>query len=178
MTADNSKPVQDAPHAATQAPTETMIHATAVAVGSVAFAIRGRSGAGKSDLALRCLAHPPLPFAKNLAAGECARLVSDDQCLVSPGSDGRLHIRAPDAIAGLLEIRGVGIHQMPHTPTAHLRLLIDLDTAPPERLPDPPWREEHLCGRSIPVADLAGDEIAAATKALILLDRVLENDRT
>jgi serine kinase of HPr protein (carbohydrate metabolism regulator) len=104
------------------------IHASAVLVGSRAALIRGASGSGKSRLALALLqaaSRGALPF---------ARLVADDRADVEPGS-GRLLVRPAPALAGLIEVRGLGIRQVPHEPVAVVGLVIDLDAADAARLP-------------------------------------------
>jgi hypothetical protein len=71
------------------------IHASCVAIGRQGVLLVGKSGTGKSDLALRLI-----------DAG--ARLVADDRTILFVAK-GALHARAPESIKGLLEIRGLGI---------------------------------------------------------------------
>jgi serine kinase of HPr protein (carbohydrate metabolism regulator) len=103
------------------------IHASAVLAGATAVLIRGEPGAGKSRLALDVI--------QAAAAGAIAfaRLVGDDRVHVEPAS-GRLLVRPAPALAGLIEIRGLGIRRMPFEPVAAVGLVIDLD-AGAERLP-------------------------------------------
>src|SRR5690348_12208756 len=99
-----------------------LVHATAVAIEGRAVLLRGPPGAGKSDLGLRLI-----------DAG--ARLISDDQCeLRRSGSE--VLVRAPEAILGLLEVRGIGIIRLPPVSDVPLALIADL-VAPDrlERLP-------------------------------------------
>src|SRR6267142_6908670 len=101
-----------------------LLHATAVAIDGRAILLRGASGSGKSDLALRLI-----------DAG--ARLVADDQSeLWRQGA--AIIVRAPSAIAGLIEIRGIGIFRVDTVEEAPLALVADLK-APEliERLPPP-----------------------------------------
>lgn len=108
------------------------IHATCVRLGRKGILLLGRSGAGKSDLALRLIARG-------------AVLVADDRCDVSVERS-RLVARAPKAIAGLIEVRGVGIVRMAHAPSATIALVADLDRSPqrmpvfPRYAPPPPLR--------------------------------------
>lgn len=83
--------------------------------------IEGPSGAGKSDLALRAL-------------DQGLRLVADDRVLLWV-SEGRLYGRAPDALCGLLEVRGQGIVAVPQVAFCEVSLVVRLE--PPERMPDP-----------------------------------------
>jgi HPr kinase/phosphorylase len=94
------------------------IHATGLVLGKRGLIIRGPSGAGKSLLALELLAQFE-------ARGEAAKLVSDDRVeIVRKGAGLVMH--APVNIAGLIELRGRGIVQRPHTASAPLHLVIDL----------------------------------------------------
>ncbi len=109
-------------------PQAASVHASAVLVGPRAVLIRGRSGSGKSRLALALLqaGHDGrLPF---------ARLVADDRTRLE-AAHGRLLARPAPELAGLLEVRGAGIRQVPHEPLAVVFLVVDIVDEPP-RLPD------------------------------------------
>jgi HPr kinase/phosphorylase len=138
-----------------------LIHATAVAIASEAILLRGPSGSGKSDLALRLI-------------DGGAQLVADDQTLLRRVGD-RVLASAPAAIAGLLEVRGVGIVKMETTDLAPLVLIADLVlSGDVERLPE--RRVETILGLCVPVIDLAPFEASAAAK-LRLLRRALAAGR-
>lgn len=126
-----------------------LVHGTAVAIDGGAVLIRGPSGAGKSDLAVRLI-------------DRGARLVADDQALVRREGD-ELRVRAPAAIRGLIEIRGLGILRLEALEEAPLVLVVDL-VAPDavERLPE--GRSESLFGLSLPRIALAPFEASAAAK--------------
>ncbi len=98
------------------------IHATCVAIGGKGVLLLGPSGAGKSDLALRLI-------------GRGAKLVADDRCELVVVR-GVLTASAPKTIAGLLEVRGVGLVEYPYSPRAAIALAVDLSAAI-ERLPGP-----------------------------------------
>ena len=103
------------------------VHASAVLVGARAVLIRGPSGSGKSRLALELLqaaARGALPF---------ARLVADDRVLLLPEND-RLIAQPPDSLAGLLEVRGLGILRLPYERAAVVGWVVDLGETP-ERMP-------------------------------------------
>ena len=123
------------------------IHATCVAIDGRGVLIGGRSGSGKSDLALRLI-------------DRGAQLVSDDYtdlCSV----DGRLVARAPARIAGRMEIRGVGLVEIAAAPEAPVCLFVDLDSLP-DRLPEPKTR--RIAGQDLPTIALAALEPSAPLK--------------
>jgi len=127
------------PPPSTIAPT---IHASAVLVGASAILIRGASGAGKSRLVLEIL-----EAAANGRLAFC-RLVADDRVFVA-AAHGRLIARAPSHLAGLMEIRGLGIRRLPYEPMAVVRLVVDFATAT-ERMPEPPAAETEIEGVQLP----------------------------
>jgi serine kinase of HPr protein (carbohydrate metabolism regulator) len=104
------------------------IHASAVLIGARALLIRGPAGSGKSRLALDLLQRAP---AVDLAF---ARLVADDRVHLQ-AVHGRLLARPAPALAGLLEVRGLGIRQVAHEPVAVVGLVIDLAPADAARMP-------------------------------------------
>jgi serine kinase of HPr protein (carbohydrate metabolism regulator) len=139
------------------------IHGTAIAVAGNAVLIRGRSGAGKSDLALRCLAVPACALAP-----ESPVLVADDRVVAEAGPDGVV-VSAPVALRGLIEVRGVGIVPVPSISSARLVLIVDLAwPAEIERLPDA-LEPAEVCGRPIPRVLVAPFEAAAPLKLLAAL---------
>jgi len=130
------------------------IHGTCVAVGRHGVLIRGRSGAGKSDLALRLI-------------GEGARLVADDQVVLRRAA-GKIIASAPKTLRGLIEARGVGIVSVPTAASAALCLIVEL-VAPRTvaRLPDPAFAT--VAGVAIPVVRLAPFEASAPLKVRLAL---------
>jgi len=104
------------------------VHASAVLIGARAVLIRGPSGAGKSRLALALIAAAEagvLPF---------ARLVADDRCRLAP-QHGRLLVRPATELAGLIEVRGLGIRHLPFEAVAVVGHVVDLAATDSERLP-------------------------------------------
>ncbi len=91
------------------------VHATAVRVGDRGVLIRGASGSGKSSLALALID----------AAPSDAVLIADDRVLLA-ANDGRLVASAPAPIAGMLEVRGVGLLAVDHVSPAPIDLVVDL----------------------------------------------------
>ncbi|MBL8847689.1 MAG: HPr kinase/phosphatase C-terminal domain-containing protein [Hyphomicrobium zavarzinii] len=141
-----------------------LVHATAVALGGKAALIRGPSGSGKSDLALRAIATPQLAHLTHRV-----ELLSDDQVrLVS--TPGGIEVTPPPTIAGKIEVRGLGIVQLPYCPSALLALVVDL--VPAAEVPRYPLEErrETFFGLSVPVVRLAAFEPSAPLKLVLALD--------
>ena len=116
-----------------QASGPDILHASAVALGPSGLLILGRSGSGKSTLALELMAFG-------------ARLVADDRVEVR-NRGGVLEMRAPVAIAGRIEARGLGILAAKSAP-ARAMAVVDLDRIETARLP-----EEHeavIAGVALP----------------------------
>jgi serine kinase of HPr protein (carbohydrate metabolism regulator) len=119
------------------------VHASAVLAGPRAILIRGPAGAGKSRLALALI-----------QAADCgliafARLVGDDRIELA-AAHGRLLARSPPALAGLIEVRGLGIRRLDYEPVVVVGLVVDLAVAEAERLPATAEQEVTLAGIIIP----------------------------
>lgn len=137
------------------------IHATCVAIGTSGVLLLGKSGAGKSDLALRLIMN------KN------AVLIADDRVDLSAGQEG-LTAAVPENLAGLLEVRGVGIVSVPYRNTVNLKLAVQLETELKkiERLPE---EEYYTFGeKSVPLLKLYPFENSAPDKIVIKLKAVLD----
>ena len=125
------------------------IHASCVAIEGRAVLLRGASGAGKSDLALRLI-----------EAG--AELVADDQTFLA-AEGGVLIARPPTNIAGMIEARGVGILTLPYRPSAPVAMVADMVPAERiERLPEPATCD--ILGVSLPLIQLDPFQASAAAK--------------
>ena len=135
----------------------SQIHATCVALPEGGVLLRGESGAGKSDLALRLI-------------DGGARLVADDRTELTREDD-RLIARAPASIAGLIEARGMGILRLPPeklAPEVAVVLIVDLvDAAIIERLPEA--GREELLSVSLRCVALAPFEASAPAKIRLAL---------
>lgn len=131
-----------------------LLHATAIAIDGRAVLLRGLSGSGKSDLALRLI-----------DAG--ARLVADDQSELSRRGE-EIIVRAPATIAGLLEVRGIGIVRLDALPEAPVALIVDL--VKPDALERLPERQtERILGVALPLIGVAPFEASAAAKLRLAL---------
>ncbi len=127
------------------------LHATCVAIGGYGVLLRGPSGGGKSDLALRLTDQYTDVI-----------LVADDRVDVV-ARDGAVYASPPQRIAGLLEVRGVGIVQMKYMNSVKLDLLVDLAGAQTiQRLPEPEYGE--ILGVRLPRMALAPFEASAPAK--------------
>lgn len=114
----------------------TAIHATTVAIGDRGVLILGPSGAGKSDLALRLI-------------DRGAMLVADDYTELVP-TPGALLASPPAAIAGKLEVRGIGIVPCPFRAPVAVALAVRLGEE--ERMPEP--ATAAFVGVSVPVVTI------------------------
>jgi HPr kinase/phosphorylase len=122
---------------------DASIHASAVLVGEHAVLIRGPSGSGKSRLAF------DLILAGRAGQIAPARLVGDDRVHLAR-HQGELRVRPAPALAGLIEIRGLGIRHCDFVPEARLGLVVDLDAPDAERLPPPEALQTEISGIKIP----------------------------
>jgi HPr kinase/phosphorylase len=125
-------------------------HGSCVARDGAGVLLLGPSGAGKSDLALRLL-------------GQGFELVADDQVDVIEG-----FARSPAALAGLLEVRGLGIVRLPHLADAKLNLVIELADRT-ERLPHP----ERHAELNLPLVRLNALDVSAPDRVALALDCAL-----
>lgn len=131
------------------------VHASCVAIDGRAILIEGRSGEGKSDLALRLI-------------DRGAALVSDDYTLCL--RDGaKLVGKPPETIAGKIEVRGVGLVEMPHLTVAPISLVVTILDSPP-RLPEPQTR--RIAGVDVPQIALTALEPSAPIKVEIALGQI------
>ncbi len=119
------------------------IHASAVLVENHAVLIRGPSGAGKSRLAF------DLILAGRSGQIPKAVLIGDDRVFLD-ASDGQIVVRPTGPLAGLIEIRGLGIRRCDFVGEAIVGLVVDLGAADAERLPSPQALLARICGVEIP----------------------------
>ncbi|MEO5336584.1 MAG: HPr kinase/phosphatase C-terminal domain-containing protein [Magnetospirillum sp. WYHS-4] len=130
------------------------VHVTCVALDGVGLLLRGPSGGGKSDLALRLI-----------DAG--ARLVADDYADLEV-KGGRLVATAPETIAGLIEVRGIGVLRVGCLPEAPVALVVDLVPAGAvDRLPEPAVCTDY--GLALPLVRLDPFQSSAPAKLRLAL---------
>jgi serine kinase of HPr protein (carbohydrate metabolism regulator) len=129
------------------------IQATCVVVDGLGVLLRGPSGSGKSDLALRLI-------------DGGAKLVADDGVELRRQGErlfARLPPGAPESVRGRIELRGLGILPAPSVAETPLDLVIDLVAMDAlERLPEPLTVE--LLGVVLPLLRLSAREPSAAAK--------------
>lgn len=133
-----------------------ILHATAVATPTASgwrgVVLRGPSGSGKSDLALRLIERG-------------WRLVGDDYVEVWASGDGLFATAAP-RIAGVMEVRGVGLTGAVSVSLARVAFVVDCQP-PPDRMPEPDL--ERIDGIAVPRLSLAALEASAAHKVMTAL---------
>ncbi len=124
------------------------IHASAVLIGAKAILIRGPSGSGKSRLVwdlLQAAEQGVLPF---------ARLVADDRAFVET-QNGQLLVRPAPALAGIIEIFGLGIRRLPYEPVATVGLVVDLAAPDADRIPPAGAEKTTISGIILPRLSVA-----------------------
>lgn len=130
------------------------IHASCVTLKNKGILLLGDSGSGKSDLTLRLIE-------------QCnAKLVADDRVDLSVKNN-NIIASCPKNIQGLLEVRGVGIVKYPFYKKTNLKLVINLSSDRPERLPK---REYYIFERiKVPLIRLNPAENSAPFKVIAAL---------
>lgn len=143
------------------------IHASCVLLGEAGthmhadaragILLLGQSGSGKSQLALRLIERGAI-------------LVSDDRTELHSNSD-VLVAQTPRNLAGLLEVRGMGVVELPFAPQAQIALAVLLQDEFPERYPEredfqPPEQLRHPVERRPPLIRLGSRELAGPAKII------------
>lgn len=123
------------------------LHASCAALHGAGVLLLGAAGSGKSDLLLRLLDHG-------------FSLVADDRVELDNGT-----VSAPAALAGLIEVRGLGIMRIPYATTARLALAVELGRG--ERLPEPEQRYGVPLVRIDPAMASAPSRVGAALRCAL-----------
>ena len=131
--------------------TSPTIHASAVLVGPRAVLIRGPSGSGKSQLAMGLIA------AADQGLLGFARLVADDRCHLE-AAHGRLLVRPAEALAGMIEVHGLGLRRFPYEPVALVSSVIDLGEISAVRMPLASEESADLEGLRLPRLGVAAGQ--------------------
>lgn len=139
-----------------RAQSSELLHATSVAIRGRVVLLCGPSGAGKSDLALRLI-------------DRGGALCSDDYTQLDV-VDGRLMATAPQTIAGRMEVRGIGVVELPHLDEAPVALVVDL-VRTVTRLPMQPL-SRTLAGVDVPLVEIVPFEASAPIKVELALEKV------
>lgn len=130
----------------------TQIHATCVSLEGTGVLLIGPPGSGKSDLALRLI-------------DGGATLIADDRVEIERRANG-LIASAPRRIAGLLEVRGIGIARL--TAAAESAVALALEMSAPEKIERlPPTLTWECLGIELPLIKL--DPFAASACAKVRL---------
>tara|TARA_B110000495_G_C22636830_1_gene378394 strand:- start:172 stop:606 length:435 start_codon:yes stop_codon:yes gene_type:complete len=129
-------------------------YATAVTYCGFGILIRGPSGSGKSDLALRLI-------------DDGAGLVADDQVVIKAVGQ-ELYLSPPDSLSGLIEVRGVGVIKIEYVSDIRLCLIVELDPRNEiQRIPK--IKEELIKKILVPVINMYAFESSVLAKIKIIL---------
>ena len=131
-----------------------VLQASAVAIEGRSLMLFGPPGAGKSSLALALIERG-------------AGLIGDDAVTLIP-EGARLIASPPPNIAGMLEVRGVGLVRLEPAAPAPVALALELGAGPAERLPDA-LPQRLIAGIAVPVLAFDPGSIAPAERALSAL---------
>jgi serine kinase of HPr protein (carbohydrate metabolism regulator) len=134
----------------------SLLHASLVEISGVGVLITGKSGSGKSDLALR------------LIENKQAKLVADDVVCVEK-TNNQLWGKAPQNIAGMLEVRGVGIVEYPYLERANIQLSVRLVEQIEEIERMPKVNNDLILGLEIKQIALYAKENSAPDKIMAAL---------
>ncbi len=135
------------------------LHASAFAYRGMGCLVMGESGSGKSSL-----------ISEAMLRG--AQLIADDR-VVLKAERGALIASAPEGLAGVLELRGLGLVRVEEALTAHpLHLAITLDAAASERLPEP--KTINLAGMDLPHLHLPPTPKTPVAALLLYLEAMRE----
>lgn len=138
------------------------LHGTCVCINGHGILIRGKPGSGKSELALRLIDAPGYGTGDQVLK---AVLVADDQVLLKIDNR-KLIARPPEALAGLLELRGQGILQIGYVTDIAALMVVDLAPAAEiERMPEKAALETEIGG--IKLARIFLDRSQPAAPALV-----------
>ena len=131
-------------------------HSTSVAIEDLGVLIRGKSGIGKSDLALRLI-------------DSGATLISDDLTICKKIDD-YLYLYPHSETKGLLEVREIGIMTVPYVENIKLTLVVELVEKQFERIPR--TMNCNILGIKFPKIKISGKSSSAVAKIKIKLNQI------
>ena len=131
-------------------------HSTSVVIEDLGVLIRGKSGIGKSDLALRLI-------------DSGATLISDDLTICKKTGD-YLYLFPHSETKGLLEVREIGIMTVPYVENVKLTLVVELVEEKFERIPG--IMSCNILGVKFPKIKIFGKSSSAVAKIKIKLNQI------
>ena len=131
-------------------------HSTSVVIEDLGVLIRGKSGIGKSDLALRLI-------------DSGATLISDDLTICKKIGD-YLYLYPHSKTKGLLEVREIGIMTVPYVENIKLNLVVELVEKKFERIPR--VMNCSILGLKFPKIKIFGKSSSAVAKIKIKLNQI------
>ena len=136
--------------------TPKKFHSTSVVIEDLGILIRGQSGSGKSDLALRLI-------------DSGATLISDDLTICKKSGD-YLYLYPHSKTKGLLEVREIGIMTVPYVENIKLNLVVELVEKKFERIPR--VMNCSILGLKFPKIKIFGKSSSAVAKIKIKLNQI------
>jgi serine kinase of HPr protein (carbohydrate metabolism regulator) len=143
---------------------EPTIHASAVSIDGRGILIRGESAAGKSTLVLDIMDEARRD-------GHKAALIGDDRITLKL-EDGRVFAYGMPNYPGQIEVRGIGIIEVPHVEKAPVCLIVDLGDATTPRFPDEKDLVAPMLGQVIPRIYLFQREYRPVRLVRLAFDRM------
>ena len=131
-------------------------HSTSVVIEDLGILIKGQSGIGKSDLALRLI-------------DSGATLISDDVTICKKIGD-YLYLFSHSDTRGLLEVREIGIMTVPYVENIKLTLVVELVEEKLERIPR--MMSCNILGVKFPKIKIFGKSSSAVAKIKIKLNQL------
>lgn len=146
------------------------VHASAVKVGDLAVVIRGPSGSGKSRLAWALI------LAGRAGQIPPVELIGDDRVFMEP-EQGRVTVRQVPELAGMIEIRGLGLRRTASAIQAFAGLVVDLDAADASRMPEAAALRTEIGGVQLPRVPVGAgyDPLPLVVAALTTTDAAEED---
>jgi len=133
-------------------------HATSIVFDNCGILITGKSGFGKSDLALRLI-------------DSGATLISDDQTICKK-KNGEIFLFSPKETKGLLEVREVGIITVPYVEDVKLAMVVNLVDIEGERMPEN--KMLRILGVKVPKLKINAMKPSSVVKVKVKLNEIRE----